>query len=218
MKSLFNFENPFMQFLARVGELMIVNFLFLICSIPIVTAGASAAALQKVAQDIVYEEEGNVAASFFRAFRDNFKQATAAWIVLLLFLVGLCLNLLLIATYFTGSLAMILNALVYVVMAVLVIVASCLFPMMVRYENSLREHTMNSCIIALIKLPRALVMALLNTLLFWVAFFSMEVLISTLVFWIVIGFGFASYMSASLMKPVFKELESGDRSKIRIMN
>ena len=34
MKSLFSMDNPFIQFLARVGDLMCVNALFLICSIP----------------------------------------------------------------------------------------------------------------------------------------------------------------------------------------
>ena len=47
MKELFNIESPFMQLLTRVGDLIIVNFLFLVCCVPLVTVGASAAALHR---------------------------------------------------------------------------------------------------------------------------------------------------------------------------
>lgn len=218
MNSMFNPDNPFMRFLSRVGELIIVNMLFLICSIPVVTIGAAAAALQKVAQDIVFEEETPVVRTFFRGFRENFKQATAAWIVTLLFLLGMCANLLLIASYFSGNTAMVLNVLVLVMMAVIVGVVSHLYPLIVRYRNTLREHLMNACILAIIKLPRTVAMVVLNLLPLIIAFFSMEVLVSTMVFWVVVGFAFASYMCAVLMKPVFAELEKGDKSKIQIMN
>ena len=60
MKSLFSMDNPFIQFLARVGDLMCVNALFLICSIPVFTLGASAVALRKVTQDMACDEEKGI--------------------------------------------------------------------------------------------------------------------------------------------------------------
>ena len=44
----FNYDSPIMQFLTRLTDLFILNFLFLICSIPIITIGASATALYSV--------------------------------------------------------------------------------------------------------------------------------------------------------------------------
>ena len=41
MHNLFHYENPFIQFLVRVGDLMILNLLFLVCALPVVTLGAS---------------------------------------------------------------------------------------------------------------------------------------------------------------------------------
>ena len=49
MRDFFNIESPFMQLLTRVGDLIIVNVLFLVCCVPIVTIGAAIAALHKVA-------------------------------------------------------------------------------------------------------------------------------------------------------------------------
>ena len=60
MKNLFHPENPVMQFLSRVGDLIIVNALFLLCCLPVVTAGAAQAALHRVTQSMVLEEDGGV--------------------------------------------------------------------------------------------------------------------------------------------------------------
>ena len=60
MKGLFSMDNPFMQFLARVGEMILANFLFLICSIPVVTCGAALTAMNKVTQNIAYNEDKGV--------------------------------------------------------------------------------------------------------------------------------------------------------------
>ena len=74
MKSLFNLDNPVMQFLSRAADIMLLNMLTLVCSLPIITAGAALSALHKVGQDIVFETEGGGLVPFFQAFRGNFKQ------------------------------------------------------------------------------------------------------------------------------------------------
>ena len=47
MNNLFSLENPLMRFLARVFDMIVTNALFLICCVPVVTAGAAIAALNK---------------------------------------------------------------------------------------------------------------------------------------------------------------------------
>ena len=75
MHNLFNYENPFIQFLVRVGDLMILNLLFILCSLPAVTLGASLTALHRVTQNMLFEQEEPLLKAFFRAFRQNFKQS-----------------------------------------------------------------------------------------------------------------------------------------------
>ena len=100
MRDFFNIESPFMQLLTRVGDLIIVNALYLVCCVPIVTIGAATAALHKVAQAIVYDTDNGIFKTFFRAFRENFKQATVVWIVELIVLVSLVCDWLLVMSYF----------------------------------------------------------------------------------------------------------------------
>ena len=81
MGALFNLENPVWNFMGKVADLVILNLLALICSIPIVTIGASWTAMYYVTIKIVRKEEGYIIRDFFRSFKENFKQATIIWLL-----------------------------------------------------------------------------------------------------------------------------------------
>ena len=208
MKNLFNLENPVIQFLARVGDLMCMNALFLICSIPIFTIGASAAALHKVTQEIACDEDQGILKTFFKAFRSNFKQATVSWLLVLVFFAGIGCNLLLVQTFCTGTLSMVLRCLLGAASILVLAEASFLFPLIVRYDNTLREHAVNAGILAVVKLPRTIALVLLNLLPVLIFMISPKTFLETLVFWLALGFGFSSYLGSILLVPVFKELEN----------
>ena len=208
MKQLFNLENPFFQFLSRVSDLVMANFLFLLCCMPVVTMGAATAGLHKVTQDMVMEADKGVYRTFFRAFAGNFKQATISWLAVLFVLVGMGCNFLLVGAYFTGTLALVLHCLLAVILGLLLAVVSYLFPLMVRYDNTLRQHLTNAVVLAVAKLPRTIAMMLLNILPILIAVFSPQVFFSTSVFWLTVGFGCTSYLSSALLAPVFREMEN----------
>lgn len=209
MKDFFNIESPFMQLLTRVGDLIIVNFLYLLCCVPIVTIGAATAALHKVAQAVVYDNDNGIFKTYFRAFRENFRQATVAWLLMLVFGAAMVCNFFLITGFVAGTAATILKAVLVVFSALVVVLASYLFPLVARYSNTLREHMMNALILSVVKLPRTVVLVLLSILPILVMVLSIETFLKTLIFWLAIGFGFTAYMASILLKPVFDELESG---------
>ena len=76
MGRLFDTDNIVWRFLGRVADLVILNFLFLLCSIPIVTIGASWTALYSVTLKAVKNEESYIAKGFLEGFKENFKQST----------------------------------------------------------------------------------------------------------------------------------------------
>ena len=161
MRNLFRLDNPVMQFLSRVCDLMIVNVLFWLCCLPVVTVGASLTALHKVTQSIVLNEDGGVVKPFFRAFRGNFRQATAGWLVLAVFLAGLAADLLLAQAYLTGNSLLVCRWLCLVLGVVVLSISVYYFHLVARYENTVRQHAMNAAILALVKLPRTVLMVLL---------------------------------------------------------
>lgn len=216
MKNLFNLDSPFMQMLTRIGDMILLNLLFLICCIPVITAGASLAALHKMLQEIVYDVDSSTVKGFFRAFRANFKQATVLWVIILLIILSLFCDYLLIITYFSGSMSVKWMLILLVVLGALVAcVTGYMFPLLVRYENGLRQHLSNAAILAIIKLPRTLGMLILNFLPLILFFLSVNAFFHTLIFWLFIGFAFTTYLVTLLLQPVFKELE-GDTKSIRL--
>ena len=88
--NLFNYDNPVWRFIGKFWDVLVVNLLWIICSIPIVTIGASTTAMYYVTLRLVRDEDGYTIRSFFKSFKDNFKQATAIWLIFLA--VGLILG------------------------------------------------------------------------------------------------------------------------------
>ena len=210
MHNLFHYENPFIQFLVRVGDLMILNALFILCSLPVVTLGASLTAMHRVTQNMLFEQEEPIIKSFFRAFRQNFKQSTLAWLVELVVIVSLVCDVLLVMAYFDGGLAKAMYILVAVLAILVAGVFSYLMPLIARYENGMRQQVNNAVVLAIIKLPKTVLLTLLNLLPVILLLISVPVFVQTLIFWVIIGFAFVSFLTSSILKPVFQQLEKGN--------
>lgn len=78
---IFSFNSPFMSLLTKAANYMLLNLLALVCSIPIVTIGASTSAKYYVAMKMVRGEEPTIWKPFFKAFKQNFKQSTIIWLL-----------------------------------------------------------------------------------------------------------------------------------------
>lgn len=211
MRSVFSLDNPVIHFLSEVGDMIIANLLFLVCSIPIVTIGANWAALHKITQTIASQEDQMLLSTYFRTFRENFKQATIVWLLLLFFLVCMGANYFLIITLTVGTVQTVLKGLLAFLTVFVLGIGAYIFPLMVRYDNTLRQHFINAVVLCVIRLPKTLMMVFVNILPLVVAYFSLNTFINTLVFWIFIGFAFACYVASQLLIPVFKELETGEK-------
>ena len=73
--------NKFLAFTESVGELIILNFWTILCCVPIVTVGASMAAMHDVLIRKMRNEPYTITGSFFRAFKNNFRHATVTWLI-----------------------------------------------------------------------------------------------------------------------------------------
>ncbi len=80
---LFSYDSKFSQIMLKLCYGCYLNLLWIVCSLPVFTAGAATAALYDVTLRLAREEEPPLTARFFRAFRENFRQATVLWLILL---------------------------------------------------------------------------------------------------------------------------------------
>lgn len=93
MDRFFSMDNKFFTFMGKVADLFILNILCLICCIPIVTAGASITAMFYVTIKMVKNEESYIIKSFFKSFKQNFKQATVINLIMLVLAVILYVDM-----------------------------------------------------------------------------------------------------------------------------
>ena len=92
MNRLFSQESPIIRFLNAFADLVAVNLLMILFSLPVVTLGAAVTAGCRVTRDIANDTVSKIFPSFWGAFRDNFRQATLFWIAHLAVLLGLSYN------------------------------------------------------------------------------------------------------------------------------
>ena len=149
----FSYESKFSQLLLKLCYACYLNLLWFICSLPIVTIGASTTALYYCCLKIVRDEDSHIGAMFFRSFRENFKQATVLWLVLLgvgLFLAGDGYVLYHLRQNTQGTLAVLWTLILAVVIAaavVYVIVLEYVFPLLASVSNTNRAMLKNSFLI-----------------------------------------------------------------------
>ena len=149
----FSYESKFSQLLMKLFYACYLNLLWLLCSLPVFTIGASTTALYYVSLKVVRGEESYVGRLFFRAFRENFRQATVLWLILLgigLFLGadGYILYHLRAASAGTAAIFWtLILALVIAVSVVYVIVLEYVFPLLASVSNTNRAMLKNSFLI-----------------------------------------------------------------------
>lgn len=83
MKNFLSPDSKFGRVLYGMGKLIILSWLWLICSIPIFTIGAASSALYDITRRVISGTERKIASDFFASFRSNFKQATPLWLIVL---------------------------------------------------------------------------------------------------------------------------------------
>jgi len=133
MKGWLNQDNMFIVLMYKLSYLFLLNVLWVICSIPIVTAGAATAALYTVTLKMAENEESYIARSFWEAFKRNFKQSVVLELIILVTGTFLYLDMYIVAANPIpgGNFYQLIFALAAVFG---IIIISYLFPVLSKYD------------------------------------------------------------------------------------
>jgi len=186
--------------LGAAADLILLNLLTILGCVPVVTAGAAWVAGYQHALKIVRgEETGFPLRSFLADFRKAFRQSTAAWLMLLA-----CFSILAGDYYYAVHVSVPVNRffLVFsIAMAVVLFSASVwLFPLMARYENTLRGHIKNAFLMAVALLPRTLLALVIQLAFLAPPLFFPDALIYLGWFWVLFGFSLPMYLTARIFR------------------
>ena len=146
--NIFNSDGWFARIFGTIGDIIVVNILFIICSIPIFTIGASMSAMYyTLLKKQRTGETGGIIKLFFKGFKDNFKKSTIAWLLFMLiaFVFSLDFNLF-------GKGGPQENKLMYYTSVIFFIlicfIAIYLFPVISAFENTLKNLILQSIYMA----------------------------------------------------------------------
>lgn len=163
MRGLFNYDGPVMSAMSRMADLIILNILTFICCIPIITAGAALTALHYMSIKMVRGEECYVVRGYFKSFRENFKQATIIWLILLAAILVISGDFYILNSG-AISLPKAISVIIMAVGFVFLMMAVYIFPVLSRFENTIRNTFKNAFFMSILNLPRTFLIIIIYIL------------------------------------------------------
>lgn len=147
-------EHIIVRLLTRIFDFLLLNVLWVLCSIPVISLGASTTALYSVMLKIVENEEGYIIWDFLKAFKRNFRQSTTVWCILL------GIGVALFADYqFVQNISGVMRTIGMVLLGMIVLVyiyeVVFVFPLIARFDNTTINMLKNAVLIPISRLPYA---------------------------------------------------------------
>ena len=192
-----------MRVLSRVADLMILNLLATLFLIIPLTGGAALTAMHYVLLKIVRDEDSYIVKGFWKSFKENFRQATILWLIVL------AVAFVIVADYWFlyvmgAALPFFYRYILIAVTVILYMIFLYIFPLQSRFVNPIRQTLKNSMLMAFLGLPRTICMVIV-TILPWVMlyFFDLRILMVFMLF----GISVPGYVCALLYNKLFKRFE-----------
>lgn len=202
MKDIFSMEGPVISFLNKATDLVVLNILYIVCSIPLITIGASTTALYYVTLRMTKNEEGYILKDFFRSFKENFRQATVIWLILL-GIGGIIGAEFFVINNMEGTIAFVVECIVFLGILLFAFEMLYVFPVLARFENTVKNTMKNALFISILHIPKTLIMLVFSCIPIVLVLVSLR----WLPLFVALGFSVASYTNACWMDKIFKRFE-----------
>ncbi len=198
MNRFFDFNNPVWQFLAKIVDVIVLHFCWLICSLPIVTIAASTAALYHTLMNDINDEEGHFIRSYFQSFKKNLKPGLPLSLVLLLIAGLLALSLYSLETFEPNPMWAIIRALDILFAALFLFVLQYVFILFGFFYSSVFSLLQNSFFLSFRHFGRTLLMVavplIMAALIYYFRFFAL----------LLPGYSLVVYLDCYILKPIVK--------------
>lgn len=169
MAKFFSFDSKTAQLLSRIWDLLLLNLLFLLGSLPVVTFGASATAAYSVMLKIIEDREVGIISDYFLAFKANLRQGLILSVAFIFLTAAVAVDFILFEVI-SG------NPIIFLILGILSLVLFLVhfffvFALAARYRNSIFRHLTNSRDIFSRFLLRSVICLVLVIFEVWLFFF-----------------------------------------------
>lgn len=201
--NLLNEDNVIHIFLNKLGDIIVANLLFLVCCIPIITIGPALTALYHCMLRTVKGNNNGTTKTFFRAFKENFRQSLIVWLGLLAVGFILFLNI----RFLQNTASAVSKPLFYVSLGIaglVIILALYIFPVIAAFANTTMNLLKNAYVFAFLHFPSTLAIAVISILPMFMTYRDVKLLPLYACCWFFFGFGLTAYVNSLLLYRMFK--------------
>ncbi len=199
MRGLFSINSPFWEAMDKMVRFLWLSILWALCSISVITIGASTTALYSVTLKYVRNEEGYLTSSFFRAFRENFCQSLVIWGISLAAGVFLFIDF---AVYYQRGAESMLSLLLFTVFTgifVTFIFANLyVYPLLAYFDNTVKHTLINAVMMAVCHLPCSIAM-------FTISFIVTAVGLTFFPPLLLVAPGLTAYLHSRFLRNIFEQ-------------
>lgn len=203
MQFLFSPDSKIMQIIGRLTDIVILNVIFLLTCLPIFTIGAANAALYDTVFRMDTAREGKLLVTYFHSFKENFRQGTAIWLILVLFAAATYVNM----THFSdlgGNLGYVLFLFAMLILLMLILVFSYGFPLLSQFRNSTLGTMKNALLLGIAYLPRSIVIVVINCFPWALMILNLYSFVKLGFLWMILYFAAAAYFNSRVLYKVFQ--------------
>lgn len=205
MDNLFRYDNKFFEILGKIADVVILNLLCIISCLPIVTIGASITAAYSIAMKMVKDEETYITKEFIKKFKENFKTSTIVWSLMLIIGGVLLFDFYMSKLVLNESISKVLQLIFTMISIIYIFTLIYVFPMISKFENTIKNTMINSTLISIQNLPYTVMMVILNlSPLLLISLFS-SYWGQIIFFYTVIGFGIITYINSIFFEKIFNK-------------
>lgn len=206
--NLLDMNGPLMNALRKLANIFLCNVMFCLLSLPVITVGASLAALFACMQAILTDDEDDVIIKqYWHAFRQNLAQATVLWIFCLLAAAFFGVFYLVISSM-TGLLGKVYRISFFVICILFLFGFQYLFPLQARYKNRVVDTLKNAWLLSIAALPWTVLSILLPAFAVYLTFFMDPNGWNSAIFlWGTMGFGLVAYLNCFLFFRAFRLID-----------
>ncbi len=203
---LYSENNELYTALNKLGDLVLLNVLFVVSCIPVITIGAALTSMYSVTNKMVQQENIKIFSDYKNAFIKNFKQATLIWIFILVAIFILIADIQILGVFQNS----ILLGLILGVILLLFMITSYIFPLIACFYNTTFMYIKNALLLACLNIVKTLVILVVNVLPFLVLFTSGLLAQFGYFIYLLIGFSATAYLVMKLLSKVFKKYVNKD--------
>lgn len=199
--SIFNTDSKLYKFMSRFTDILVLNFLWVLCSLPIITIGASTIAACAVAIKMNEDKEGKIAKDFFREFKNNLKQGMPMSFISIVSVWAVYLDLQLVAAAEDHVILFIIAA----TLAIYILGFSQLYvyPLLARYRNTIFRSLKNSFSISMRYFFRSILLLIVLAVELGLIFWNN----TTMLLGVLIGPAVILYTVSGMAIGIFRDLE-----------